>query len=35
MREREELGAIETKVVTPGKIVPGVKKDSDAHVLFN
>ncbi len=42
-REREEPGALETKVITPGKIVPSncclpnwnicVKKDFDTDVL--
>ncbi len=44
-RERGQLGVIETKVTTPGKIVPyicclpssniSVKKDFDTDVLFN
>ncbi len=44
-REREELGAVETKVVMPVKIAPckyclprlniSMKKDFDTDVLFN
>ncbi len=44
-RERGELGAVETKVITPGKIVPyksslpssniSLKKDFDTDVLLN
>ncbi len=43
VRERGEPGAMETKVITPGKIVPcclpsltiSMKKDLDTDVLFN
>ncbi len=44
-REKMELGAVETKVITPGKIVPyecclpswniSVKKNFDTDVPFN